>query len=416
MREGWKTVQLQEVCEKIQDGAHHSPKKTYPSPASNLFPYVTSKNIRNDEMLIETVTYVDAGFHSTIYSRCNAELGDVLLTKDGANTGNVCINEYDEPISLLSSVCLIKTNRYQLIPRFLLYYIQSDEGFEQITGKMTGAAIKRIILKTIKTSTIPLPPLTEQKRIVAILDEAFEGIDAAVANTAKNLANARELFESYLNAVFTQKGEGWVERTLGNTCIVGRGSSPRPIKQYITDAENGVSWIKIGDTKGITKYIRTTKQKITPEGATRSRRVDPGDFILTNSMTYGKPYVMATTGYIHDGWFVLRLNDDINSSYFYYLLSSRVVQEQFASLAAGAIVKNISSDLVKRAVLPIAPFSNQEQIAKKTENLNGETQSLEAKYRQKLDDLAELKQSILQKAFSGELSSQPEKILDKAVA
>src|SRR5262249_4432225 len=142
--------------------------------------------------------------------------GDVLLTKDGANTGNVALNTLDEPFSLLSSVCLIKTNRAVLQPAFLSYYIQSPDGLESITGQMTGAAIKRIILRDIKLAEIPLPPIPVQQRIVGILDEAFEDIAIARINAEKNIENARALFDSHLDSVFTRNGKGWVERRLGD--------------------------------------------------------------------------------------------------------------------------------------------------------------------------------------------------------
>ena len=154
----------------------------------------------------------------------------------------------------------------------------------------------------------------------------------------------------------------WVEKTLGEVCIVERGSSPRPIERYLTDSPDGVNWVKIGDTKNVDKYIHSTRQKITKPGAEKSRRVEPGDFILSNSMSFGKPYVMATSGYVHDGWFILRLSENIDTDFFHYLLSSDFVQAQFMSLAAGSVVKNISKDLVKRAVLPIPPLSEQKRI------------------------------------------------------
>jgi type I restriction enzyme S subunit len=113
-------------------------------------------------MELDDVPYVDADFHNSIYPRCDPELGDILLTKDGANTGNVTINTLAEPFSPLSSVCLIKTDPTRLMPKLLVYYIQSRMGFRQIAGSMTGTAIKRIILQTIKASVIPLPPLPEQ--------------------------------------------------------------------------------------------------------------------------------------------------------------------------------------------------------------------------------------------------------------
>jgi type I restriction enzyme S subunit len=157
--------------------------------------------------------------------------------------------------------------------------------------------------------------------------------------------------------------EGWEIKTLGEVCIVERGSSPRPIEKYQTSSPDGVNWIKIGDTKGIEKYIYTTKEKITKEGAEKSRHVKEGDFILSNSMSFGKPYIMKTDGYIHDGWFVFRIPNFLDKDYFYYLVSSPTVQDQIQSLGAGSIVKNISGDLVKKVTLRYpSKLSEQQRI------------------------------------------------------
>ena len=165
--EGWEEKILGKICLKITDGSHHSPKYLYPEKAPGLFPYVTSKNIRNNYMDFSKLQYVDIDFHQPNYARCAPELGDVLLTKDGAKTGNITINTLDEPFSLLSSVALIRPDRKKLNPSFLKFYVQSPLGFKSITGKMTGAAIKRIILKNIKTAKINMPKVELQKNYVS---------------------------------------------------------------------------------------------------------------------------------------------------------------------------------------------------------------------------------------------------------
>ncbi len=201
----WPVVTLTEVCTKIQDGAHRSPQVLHPEPGPGRFPYLTSKNIRTAHLKLDTVQYCETDFHNEIYPRCNSELGDVLLTKDGANTGNVAINTLDEPFSLLSSVCLLKPNPSNLLSAYLCYYIQSKEGFEQITGRMTGTAIKRIILKTIKSSRMPLPPLSEQERIVAVLNELYERTCSLGRSYKQKLTSLSELKQSILQKAF--KGE-----------------------------------------------------------------------------------------------------------------------------------------------------------------------------------------------------------------
>lgn len=281
-----------------------------------------------------------------------------------------------------------------LWPKFFFYQLQIAE------LPSLGYARHYRLLKKLEIS---VPPLDEQQRIIGILDEAFTGIATAKANVEKNLQNARALFESHLQSVFTQRGEGWMDRTLDQVCIVERGSSPRPIKNYFTTASDGVNWIKIGDTEEGGKYVYSTRQKITPEGAKQSRFVKGGDFILTNSMSFGRPYIMKTSGCIHDGWFVLRLNMVIDTDYFYYLLSSSVVQSQFASLASGSVVKNISGDLVKKTVLPIPPLEQQHVIVKRLLGISEETQRLALIYERKLAALGALKTSLLHQAFSGQL-------------
>lgn len=192
----------------------------------------------------------------------------------------------------------------------------------------------------------------------------------------------------------------WPVKKLGDVCVVERGSSPRPIKKFQTDAANGVNWIKIGDTKGIEKYITSTKEKITPEGAQKSRKVNNGDFILSNSMSFGKPYIMATSGYIHDGWFVLRLPDYMDPDFLYYLLGSPLVQKQFHTLSSGAIVKNISGDLVKKTELPIPPLAEQKRIVALLDTVFADLEQTRTKTEQNLKNARELFDSYLQQVFS----------------
>ena len=196
--------------------------------------------------------------------------------------------------------------------------------------------------------------------------------------------------------------DGWKTMKLVDVCIVERGSSPRPIKKFVTDDEDGVNWIKIGDTKNIEKYIYKTNQKITKEGAEKSRFVEEGDFILSNSMSFGKPYIMKTQGYIHDGWFKLKLHDFVDSEYFYQLLSSPLVNDQFHNLASGSVVKNISGDLVKKVVLPIPPLLQQKQIVAILDKAFAAIDTAKANAEQNLQNAKELFESIsLQKFTDG---------------
>jgi restriction endonuclease S subunit len=324
--------------------------------------------------------------HSEIVLGCRGSVGEVHVT---------------EPKSwITSNAMVVKPDTSRLDQSFLLHVLRTLD----LRPAIGGTAQPQITRTSLSNISFPLPPFPEQQRIAAILDEAFEGISKATLNAERNLANARELFERNVTIAFEAGRAKWKPRTLAQVCVVERGSSPRPIKQFLTEAPDGVNWIKIGDTQEGARYVTTTKEKITPFGALRSRRVLPGDFILTNSMSFGRPYIMGIEGCIHDGWFVLRLNKDINPDYFYFLLSSRFVQNQFRMLATGSVVLNISSDLVKRVVFPMPPLAEQIKITESFTRFTVDTEALQNTYESKLRCLRELKRSILHKAFSGQIT------------
>jgi len=156
----------------------------------------------------------------------------------------------------------------------------------------------------------------------------------------------------------------WPQVKLESIFDIARGGSPRPIDDYITDADDGLNWISIKDASNSNKYIETTKLKIKPEGLSKTRQVKPGDFLLTNSMSFGRPYIMKTTGCIHDGWLVLSGDPEkVDSDYFYHLLGSDLLKRRFSALAAGAVVKNLNIDLVKGVEIPLPPLPEQKRIA-----------------------------------------------------
>jgi len=401
IKDGWLQKNLIDVCKEITDGSHFSPK----SSPEYKYPYITVRDIKDGIIDFTNCKFVnDKDYDLLLKNGCKPNKGDLLFSKDGT-VGKVALVNIEKEFVVLSSLAILRPKNDLINSELLEYILRHPDFLKTAIGKKTGVAIRRIILKNLKNIEIKFPKsLTEQKQIVALLDQAFKAIDQAQQNIEKNIANAKELFQSKLNAIFSQTGEGWEEKTLGEACIVERGSSPRPIKSFITDSDDGVNWIKIGDVGENDKYVQTTKQKITKEGAAKSRFVDIGDFILSNSMSFGRAYIMAIQGYIHDGWFVLRIPKEINSDYFWQLLSSPYLKNQFNQLAAGAIVKNISGDLVKKAIVPIPPLEKQIQIFKETDILTKEIEEVVNRYEKKLNNLEELKKSILQKAFNGELT------------
>lgn len=164
--------------------------------------------------------------------------------------------------------------------------------------------------------------------------------------------------------------DGWEYERLGNICTVARGGSPRPIEAFLTSDDNGLNWIKIGDTEQGGKYIYCTKEKIRANGLIKTRYVKSGDFLLTNSMSFGRPYILKTDGCIHDGWLVIGNTEDaFDQDYLYYLLSSSTMYNSLSSLAVGSTVKNLKSDSVKSLIVPIPPLKEQQIIANQIELL-----------------------------------------------
>ena len=160
----------------------------------------------------------------------------------------------------------------------------------------------------------------------------------------------------------------WPLVPIGEVCIIERGASPRPIHDFITDAPDGVNWIKIGDAEVGAKYVTTTKERVTPEGAAKSRRVEPGDFILSNSMSFGRPYVMATEGCIHDGWLLLRDQSPLlDQDFLYNILGSDRVFAQFKQAATGGVVNNLNSEIVRGVKIPLPPLEVQKEIVAEIE-------------------------------------------------
>ena len=157
--------------------------------------------------------------------------------------------------------------------------------------------------------------------------------------------------------------KGWKTYKLKELYDIRRGGSPRPIEKFLTTDQDGINWIKIGDAKIGSKYIEETKEKITTEGAAKSRFVEEGDFILSNSMSFGRPYIMKTRGCIHYGWLVLKEKQDglIYKDFMYYILSSENVYSQFKNAAAGGVVSNLNIQRVENVIVPIPPTLAEQQ-------------------------------------------------------
>ena len=178
----------------------------------------------------------------------------------------------------------------------------------------------------------------------------------------------------------------WKYVKIGDVCTVERGGSPRPIDKFITDDPNGINWIKIGDTDD-SMYITKTAQKIIPEGMKKSRYVQPGDFLLSNSMSFGRPYILKIDGCIHDGWLVLRDNNGIfDKRFLYYYLSSPSTYQKFKNMAVGGVVNNLNSEMVRGVTVPVPTMEEQLNIVSALDKVT-ELIALRKEQLAKLDQL-----------------------------
>ena len=410
---GWVWCYITDVTNKITDGTHNSPINT---PKGD-FKYITAKNIKAHGIELNNISYVSKNIHNEIYARCNPEKGDILYIKDGATTGVVTLNNLDEQFSLLSSVALIKPNKY-ISNKYLLYYLQSPLCYDSVRGSMKGVGITRITLKQIEKWELPLPPLSEQERIVCqienwlslidtiekgkekisialkqakskILDLAIHGKlvpqapnDEPASELLKRINPKAEIItdnEHYQKNKRFEIPNTWELCKLGTISKIARGGSPRPIKDYLTNDANGINWIKIGDTTKEEKYINSVKEKIRPEGVKKSRMVHKGDFLLTNSMSFGRPYILNVDGCIHDGWLVISpIGEAYTSDFLYYLLSSSFAYEQFTNVASGGVVTNLNSDKVADTIFPLPPLAEQKRIVSKIEFIFTQMDTIEA--------------------------------------
>lgn len=205
--------------------------------------------------------------------------------------------------------------------------------------------------------------------------------------------------------------ESWEWVRLDDVLDIARGASPRPIKDYVTTSENGINWIKIGDTEKGGKYINSTNERITLEGMKKSRFVKKGSFLLSNSMSFGRPYILNIDGCIHDGWLVLNQRVHVfEQDYLYYLLSSKMVYYQFCNKVSGAVVNNLNSDKVRETMVPLPPLEEQHRIVAKIEEILPYIDQYDKAYT-KLETFnkkfpEDMKKGILQMAMQGKLVEQ----------
>lgn len=243
--------------------------------------------------------------------------------------------------------------------------------------------------KWLKEVDIRLPNKHEQQNVVGVLDQ----LTGLISLRKQQLAKLDELVRAHFGKMFSGCKQ---KEILGNVVSISRGASPRPISEYLTDDVNGVNWIKIGDVPENSLYIEHTKERITLEGAKKSRYVHKGDFVLSNSMSFGRPYILNIDGCVHDGWLIISdYSETFQPLYLYYAIRDSEVQNQFSGKVNGATVKNLNSDLVKNTSIKTPPLQLQQQFSE----FSSKVGQVKLTIQQSLDKLEVLKKTLMQEYF-----------------
>ena len=407
----WKTQKLNDVC-RIKP-----PKKQ-------------ARQSLGDDDLVSFVPMSDLGIRKKdIHPSCDKPLrevagsytyfadGDVLLAKITPcfENGKLGIaNQMTNGIGFGSSEFIVFRPRGLLDAHYLFYFLSQDS-FRNAGARVMSGAVghKRVPKEFIENYQIPLPDIRDQRRIVAILDEAFAGIETAIANTEKNLANARELFESYLIKILGTRESGWQDLTLKEVCLdYGRGKSKHRPRNDPILYDGEYPFIQTGDVRRSDHLITTFSATYNEKGLAQSKLWPKGTICITIAANIAETGVLDFDACFPDSIIGLVVDPRrASNAYVEFLLQS--VKTVLKAKGKGSAQDNINLGTLEKERFPFPPVQIQHEIVADVEDLRVSVIGLEWVYQKKLTALAELKQSLLHKAFSGELTADK---LEDAVA
>ena len=385
MKNGWQTKTLGDVCEVI---AGQSPEGKFYNSEGNGHPFYQGKKDFGEKFIEAPTTW-------TTQTTKVAKEGDILMSVR-APVGPV--NFSTEEICIGRGLAAIRSG-IQLNRDFLFYQLLHLQ--PEIAGK-EGAVFASINKAEIEALPLAFAPLAEQRRIVGLLDEAFAGLATAKANAEKNLQNARALFESHLQSVYTQRGPGWVEKPLGEALVKTETTDPTRSPQTEFD------YIDVSSVSKETLAIQETQRLQGKDAPSRARKL-----VRTNDVIFAtiRP-TLRRIAIVPDeldsqvcstGYFVLRAKPDMDHRLVFYFLQTETFMTAMETLQKGASYPAVTDGDVRLQTIPIPPLNEQKTIAAKLESLRKETQRLTRLYEQKHVALEALKKSLLHQAFTGEL-------------
>ncbi|MBS1918661.1 MAG: restriction endonuclease subunit S [Bacteroidetes bacterium] len=402
MPQGWQIKKLGEVCEKITDGTHQTPKYF-----SEGYIFLSSKNVTSGKIDWEDVKYIDEAQHKEMQKRVSPKKGDILLAKNGT-TGVAAIVDKDEVFDIYVSLAWLRS-KGEVSPEYLLHFINSPLAKNQFNKRLKGIGVPNLHLQEIREVEISYPKsLPEQQRIVSILDECFSAIERSRNNAEQNLKNAKELFESYLQGVF--ENGNWETKKWGELCDFVRGPFGGSLKKNVFK-ESG--YVVYEQKHAIHDHFNQLRYFIDEEKFNEMKRFElfPGDIIMSCSgVTLGRVAVVPDgipKGIINQALLKLTPKKNVSVQFIKHWLRSNIFQKIIFDYSGGAAIPNVpSAKILKDIKIPCPSLKEQERIVNEIETVLNESKRLENIYEQKILDLEELKKSILQKAFTGELKTE----------
>ena len=250
------------------------------------------------------------------------------------------------------------------------YFIFSRTGELKRYGELVGAGSTFVEVsgKQMAVMELMMPPTMREQQTIGGF---FQQLDHLITLHQRKCANLCSPSQVVFSLLFVTSTFSWEQRKFSELVQIERGGSPRPIDDFITDAPNGLNWVKIGDAPTQGNYITKTAEKIRPEGLSKTREVHPGDLILSNSMSFGKPYIMGIDGCIHDGWLLIRNTYGVfDLTFLCHLLGTPQMLSQYRSLAAGSTVNNLNKELVGNTVVTIPSITEQRVLGDYLEQLD----------------------------------------------
>ncbi len=394
MKAGWSLVQLGELTEPTSPITYGVIK---PGEEGDVL-FVRGGDISDGNIRINQLRTITKEI-SEQYSRTLLKGGELLMCLVG-QPGQVAIAPHNlAGANIARQVGLIRL-RSNFNAEFIKYFLQSPDGQKRL-GAQTGGSVQQVInLSDLRTIEIPLPSAAEQQRIVAILDEAFEAIAAARANAEQNRQNARALFESYLQSVFSLRGEGWIDSRLGEIAEVQSGGTPTVSQKDFWGGD--IPWYSSGELNHT--FTSVPERHITADGLEHSNaKLFPKGSLLVGMYDTAalKMSILDRDGAFNQAIAGIKPNHRIDVEFILHAINA--AKPKLLLERRGVRQKNLSLGKIKDISIPLPTLEIQRSILVRIRKLAYETQRLQYLYQRKIAALDELKQSLLQQAFSGQL-------------